>query len=220
MTRVARRFTRQGRARKRELMEHATALFAERGYQQTRVADIVRAAGVAKGLFYWYFDNKEALFRELVGNTRRRLRHEQQVALEGATTLLGQVFAATAASVRFMVEHRELYALMQIEGQTGSRFTDAIRDTTAIHAADTARVLERAREAGLVRSDDDPRTLAYGVAGTVMHWVYFHRTGRLEMSVDELATTVARFVVRAVAASDELAEAAERDATAVAVPGA
>lgn len=215
---MERRHTRQGQARKADLMAHAARLFAERGYAETRVIDIVRSAGVAKGLFYWYFDNKEALFRELVGDTRRRLRRAQQAALEGVESPLPRLFAATAASVRFMADHRELYALMQIEGQAGSRFRDTVRDTTAVHAADTARILEAGQRQGVVRDDDDPRSLAFGTLGAVLHWVYFHRTGRVEMTPGELATTVARFVVHAVAASDELAREAEAAAAPLMVP--
>ena len=46
-------------------------LFADQGYASTRVVDIVDAAGVAKGLFYWYFENKEAVFCELADSIRR-----------------------------------------------------------------------------------------------------------------------------------------------------
>jgi AcrR family transcriptional regulator len=35
---------------------------AERGYQETRVADVVEGAGVARKTFYDYFDDKEACF--------------------------------------------------------------------------------------------------------------------------------------------------------------
>jgi AcrR family transcriptional regulator len=52
-----RRLTAQGIERKQQLLDRAAELFAERGYAETRVIDIVRAAGVAKGLFYWYFEN-------------------------------------------------------------------------------------------------------------------------------------------------------------------
>ena len=72
-----RRLTAQGVERKQQLLDRAAELFAERGYAETRVIDIVRAAGVAKGLFYWYFDNKESLFRELAENIRLRLRRQQ-----------------------------------------------------------------------------------------------------------------------------------------------
>lgn len=211
---MARRLTPQGEARKAELLEHAAGLFAERGYHRTRVVDIVRAAGVAKGLFYWYFEHKDAVLRELIVETRLRLRRAQAASLRPLDSPLARVFAGTAASVRFVVEHRELYALMQIESQTGARFAADARSTTDIHAADAARVVAAGQRAGLVRDDDPPDVLAYGLIGSVLHWVYFHRTGRLTMPVDELAATVARWAVRSLASSAELAEAAEAEAVA------
>ena len=87
-----RRLTTQGQERKDQLIDHAAQLFAERGYAETRVLDIVRAAGVAKGLFYWYFENKEALFRELVEQNRLRLRRAQAQAIDPtAEPLMRQV---------------------------------------------------------------------------------------------------------------------------------
>jgi AcrR family transcriptional regulator len=207
-----RRLTRQGRKRKAQLLRHAAELFAERGYAETRVIDIVRAAGVAKGLFYWYFDNKEAVFRDLVHDTRRRLRQVQGEALQGVDGPLRQIHVGTTASVRFMADHRHLYALMQIEGQTGSTFTDDLRTTTSVHAADTAALIEAGQRLDEIRRDDDALTLAYGVLGTVMHMVFFHRTGRLDLPPDDLASAVARFVTRGLAASD--VQAIEAEATA------
>lgn len=40
-------------------------MFAKRGYHQTRVDDIVRAARTSHGTFYLYFANKEDLLRQL-----------------------------------------------------------------------------------------------------------------------------------------------------------
>src|SRR4051794_25835376 len=70
---AARQLTTQGQERKQQLLDCAAKLFAERGYEDTRIIDIVEAAGVAKGLFYWYFPNKEQLFRELAEEIRWRL---------------------------------------------------------------------------------------------------------------------------------------------------
>ena len=207
---MERRLTRQGRARKAELLRHAADLFAERGYEETRVIDIVRAAGVAKGLFYWYFDNKEALFRNLITDTRRRLRRVQADAVAGIESPLAQLHAATRASVGFMSEHRHLYALMQIEGRAATAFTDEVRATSAVHAADTAALIAAGQRAGEIRTDDTPATLAHGLLATVLHMVYFHRTGRLDMPVDELAASVARLVTRGLAADNDAARRAEQ----------
>lgn len=48
--------------RRRELLECAMGLFAEEGYDNVSVRAVARAAGVAPGLAYHYFDSKERLF--------------------------------------------------------------------------------------------------------------------------------------------------------------
>ncbi len=45
-----------------ELVRAATAVFIERGYRQTQMADIALAIGVAKGTLYGYVESKDALF--------------------------------------------------------------------------------------------------------------------------------------------------------------
>ena len=52
--------------RKREkVAEAALSLFAERGYDQVSVGDIIEATGTSKGTFYHYFRSKEELLCEL-----------------------------------------------------------------------------------------------------------------------------------------------------------
>ena len=45
--------------RKQEIIDTAYVLFAEKGYEETTVRDIVGKIGVAQGLFYYYFKSKE-----------------------------------------------------------------------------------------------------------------------------------------------------------------
>jgi hypothetical protein len=78
------------------------------------------------------------------------------------------------------------------------------RRGTDVHAADVGRLIREGIEAGLVR-DDDPRLLTYGVIGTVGYFSHFHRTGRLDTPVDELASFVGGWVVHSLAADDEIA---------------
>src|SRR5688572_26674638 len=106
-----RQLTAQGLERKQQLFDAAAQLFAEQGYSQTRVVDIVDAAGVAKGLFYWYFENKEALFRELAADIRQRLRRTQRRAMDRHAPALTRLAQGTVASVRFMSEHAPFFSL-------------------------------------------------------------------------------------------------------------
>ena len=204
-----RRLTRQGQERKQQLLEHAAELFAERGYAETRVIDIVRAAGVAKGLFYWYFENKEAVFRELVELTRHQMRQFYIKAVDATADPLVRLRQAAEASIAFMGEHRRLYSMFDLES-LDQKLTQLLRQGSNVHVTDTARHIKEGIALGLIR-EEDPLMLAWGVVSTVSSYSHLHRTGRIDAPLAEVARFAGRFVVRSLAASDEIAAAAEFD---------
>jgi AcrR family transcriptional regulator len=55
----------QGKKTRAKLLDAGMRVLAERGYQTTRVDDIVRVADTSHGTFYLYFENKDALFAAL-----------------------------------------------------------------------------------------------------------------------------------------------------------
>jgi len=57
----------------RRLADAGMRVFAERGYHQSRVDDIVRAARTSHGTFYLYFANKEDLLRALAVDCAQEL---------------------------------------------------------------------------------------------------------------------------------------------------
>jgi AcrR family transcriptional regulator len=208
-----RRLTAQGLERKQQLLDRAAELFAERGYAETRVIDIVRAAGVAKGLFYWYFENKEALFKELAESIRLNLRREQGRVLDPDALPLVNLYRGTETSVMFMAEHAHFFSLLEVEGRN---FTDVLRQGTRQHIDDMVRIVKAGQVDGSIR-EDDPELLALGVVGCVGHFSHFHRTGRIRLALPELAAFVARYVVHSLA-SDEDAIATALRAAALPTP--
>ena len=62
------RITKAPDERRGELINAAQVLFFSKGYEKTSINDIVKAVGVAKGLFYYYFDSKQAILEALVAN--------------------------------------------------------------------------------------------------------------------------------------------------------
>lgn len=72
-------------ARRTALVVAATGVFAERGVANTAVSDIVRAAGVAQGTFYLYFDSKDDVILAAV----ERMVDEMIEAMETATSATG-----------------------------------------------------------------------------------------------------------------------------------
>lgn len=58
------RISKPPEVRRQEILDTAMELFAEKGYEDTSMADIARRMGVVQGLCYRYFDSKRVLFRE------------------------------------------------------------------------------------------------------------------------------------------------------------
>jgi AcrR family transcriptional regulator len=193
-----RRLTDQGRERKQQLLDQAAELFSERGYAHTRIVDICEAAGVAKGLFYWYFENKESLFVELVQSMRHRLRQAQGAAIDRDADPLTRIRQGAEASVRFMAQHMAFFSLLEVE-QGDRNVSLALRDGSKVHETDVLALIEEAKEAGLVSMDADSGLLALGIVGSVAHFSHFHRTGRISVDTDELARFVGLWVVQALA---------------------
>ena len=113
---IDRRHTEHGRERKQQLVDAAAELFADNGYAATRIQDICRRAGVAKGLFYWYFPTKQELFAELVRTMRLRLRKAQAQAMDSAADPLTRIRQGAEASVRFHAEHAGRHRTVRSRG--------------------------------------------------------------------------------------------------------
>ncbi|GAA4692746.1 TetR/AcrR family transcriptional regulator [Streptomyces sp. AC563] len=82
----------------RRLLEAATRLFAERGYDRTSVQEIVEAAGVTKGALYHYFGSKDDLLHEVYGRVLR-LQQERLDALADADAPVQRRLRDAAADV-------------------------------------------------------------------------------------------------------------------------
>lgn len=59
--------------RRQQILQNARDVFAKHGYHAAKIDDIVAAAGVARGTFYLYFEDKRAIFEEIVDLTFGRL---------------------------------------------------------------------------------------------------------------------------------------------------
>lgn len=190
-----RQLTEQGRERKQQLIDAAMALFTERGFAATRISDICAEAGVAKGLFYWYFPTKVDLFTELVRTMRQRLRRAQAEAMLGAQSALDRIRAGTEASVVFMAQHSHYFAFVEVE-RTDPAIADALKGTSRVYLDDVVALVREGQSHGEIL-DGDPHLLALGVLGAVSSFSHAWRAGHVDLEPAELATFVGNWVGQA-----------------------
>ncbi|MFO7974015.1 MAG: TetR/AcrR family transcriptional regulator [Candidatus Hydrogenedentota bacterium] len=64
------------------LLEGALTVFSEKGYEGASVREIIEEAGVTRPVLYYYFKNKEDLFRQLVRKYLAEMVKEMDTVLE------------------------------------------------------------------------------------------------------------------------------------------
>ena len=96
------------------ILDAAVRVFSELGYHQARVADIIDAAGIARGTFYLYFESKNAIFVELLGELLTHLR-ESVIGVDtrpGAAPMGAQLFQSVRGVLDTLASNRALTAIL------------------------------------------------------------------------------------------------------------
>lgn len=133
-----------GYDRRHQIVEVARSLFEERGLAHTTVKDIARESGVARGLFYYYFADKDAVieavldayvddFIELVEHwNESRTRYDVQSALHDCITLMQRAIFDKDA-FRHALTNKENAALyLDFLSRTAEAVARYVTETTAI----------------------------------------------------------------------------------------
>jgi hypothetical protein len=123
---------------------------------------------------------------------------------DGAPALT-HILQGAVASVQFMAEHAPFFSLLEVEARS---VPNVVLRGTEQHIADVTVLITEGQSDGTVTTDDTPDRLALAAVGMVGQFSHFHRTGRIDLPLDELGTFVARLVARMLAADEAAARAA------------
>lgn len=98
--------------RRRQILDVAGPVFAERGFSATTMDDVAAAAGVTKPVLYQHFPSKRALFSELLDDMGRELLTELATATRRAATGRERVERGFAAYFRFVAAQRTSFRVL------------------------------------------------------------------------------------------------------------
>ncbi|MDH4228991.1 MAG: TetR/AcrR family transcriptional regulator [Nitrospirota bacterium] len=159
---------------KRDVLIHtASRLFCENGYHATGVAEILSAAGVAKGTLYQHFPSKESLIEEV-------LRRQGEDARVRFVSLVEQRASTARKRLLAVVEaHDELFwgnsgyrgcPFIRAVGEFSDRAHPLHRLASLYKRLITGYLRELARQAGADQPDDLAEQLTLLLEGAaVMH---------------------------------------------------
>ena len=177
---------------KREaILRAAISVFANKGFFNSKVADVAKAAGVADGTVYLYFKNKDDILHsifdrameEFIAEGRRELSEldaPEDKLRRIAELHLERLSADRDMAIVFQVELRGSIKFMQEFSSAGfAEYLDIIRST-----------IEAGQKAGIFRSDLKPVVCAkilYGALDEmVTNWILSNKSYQLMPMADEV----------------------------------
>lgn len=157
----------QAEWRRNQLLDTALRLFGEKGVENTSIKDIAEAAGVAQGLVYHYFRNKEDLLVEVLQRRSPMLplrdllaSLQDQPATEALPMLAQGVYA-------IMTERRDLLSIILREAAVNPSMIERLAGFREEIFGMVARYLEARIAAGELRPHN-PRTTVQALAVSIM----------------------------------------------------
>jgi TetR/AcrR family transcriptional regulator, fatty acid metabolism regulator protein len=188
--------------KRRAILHAAVRVFADKGYHGCRIADVARVAGVAYGLVYHYFRNKEELLESVFAEQWGILISALKAIDEGPGTasekiaavfaFVFDVFKTAPAAVRVLI--------LEVTRTPHSLRAGSTRETFELAVQTVADVIRQGQEQGELRTDLDPVVAAAGVLGALELSVSGMVVGLVpaanEQEIDEAKRVAADLVLR------------------------
>jgi len=196
--------------RRHEILQAAKKVFAAKGYHATGVADIIEAAGIARGTFYLYFTNKRSVFERLLDEfldvlRSRVYRIDETVGLEGITLQLRENVTGVLDA---FVENPELAQIILNEAVGLDKgFDEKLSEFYEGLMEMIEQSLKLGQQMGIVRALDT-RVISASILGSVKEVVQRVLHGRFAVDVDRVVDEVLTYNIRALFAPEWLERAA------------
>lgn len=156
--------------KKHQLLKTASELFKEKGYNNTSVNDIVKAAKVSKGSFYTHYDSKETLFFDIVqGDDKEIINLKALFSYEKSDNPLGDYINFRLR--RFFEEENRVRAKYTYEFWSSTTLTsNQILDLNMRYKhfeSEITALINLGKEKAIYRKDVDSKSLIQLLIGTI-----------------------------------------------------
>jgi TetR/AcrR family transcriptional regulator len=155
-----------------QILDAAEALFARRGFAATTIKQIAGAAGVNSALLYYYFADKERLYRAALDRLVRRMFGRTAPRLDAAGRPEDRLRAFLEAQVEVLLSHPHLYPLIlrELVDYGAAHAVEQIRLVAATAFRRLCAVIEEGQRGGVFRRELDPRFAAISSVSVILHF--------------------------------------------------
>ena len=155
-------------ARRNQILDAATTVFAEKGFHRATIKDVARAAGIADGTIYTYFSSKTEVLLGILNRLNESTEREMQFALGSEQDVRAFFKAYVRQRISLIWPNAEVFRAVLPEMLVNAELRDLYYQQVLVP---TFRVAEHyflaQMEEGQLRKVDVPLAIR-AIAGTVL----------------------------------------------------
>ena len=191
-----------------KILKAAIKVFAEKGFYNSRVAEIAKEANVADGTIYLYFKNKDDIlislfeeeFGQIVENTRKELEKEKDP--------LQKIRRFAIMHLSIVFKQQQLGEVLGVEVRQSSKFMKEYINKPFIEYLNLIRsIVIEGQERGLIRKDLTPGIMKRALFGALDEMArYWVLSAKKKHSINEAALQISDVFIRGM-----MSEEAQKD---------
>jgi len=181
-----------------KILKAAIKVFAEKGFYNSRVAEIAKEANVADGTIYLYFKNKDDIlislfeeeFGQIVENTRKELEKEKDP--------LQKIRRFAIMHLSIVFKQQQLGEVLGVEVRQSSKFMKEYINKPFIEYLNLIRsIVIEGQEKGLIRKDLTPGIMKRALFGALDEMArYWVLSAKKKHSINEAALQISDVFIR------------------------
>jgi AcrR family transcriptional regulator len=165
--------------RKDQILEAATRVFTQRGFDEARMDDIVEEAGLSKGTLYWYFESKESLITAIVDRVFDWETAHMRKIIDGDESAPQKLEAIVDITVQDLGRMKPLMPIL-FEFWSLSLRKETVKQAIKRYYQRFLDLIEPVIQQGIEEGDFRPANVTSAVItfgavfeGTILMWAYF-----------------------------------------------
>lgn len=183
-----------------KILEAAVSVFAQKGYHETRVDDIVAESKKSKGSIYFYFPSKQDIFLGLIDSFSHLIEKNLTNAIDSNEHGVFQLRTALRDTLHLFGKYKTLAKIVLVQsvglGEEFEKRHRAINDRLA--EIIEKRLIIAAKEGSI--PEINPSIIARAWIGAlneiVIHWIYSEET-----DMEDIIPTVEIFLLNSIGLS-------------------
>jgi TetR/AcrR family fatty acid metabolism transcriptional regulator len=185
----------RGTSKRERILRAAVDVFAQHGYFNAKVSQIAKAAGVADGTIYLYFDGKEDVLITIFREYTRNYLHALEQRLANVNRAEERLRIMVRHHLETLGRDKALAAVSQIELRHSLKFLSLFSQQEVADYLNVIRkIVEHGQEEGVFRRNVHPQLVAKAIFGVldemVTSWMLSEKDYDLPAQSEQVADLI------------------------------